>query len=46
METRNFPRRVCLAFRSGNTTMDDGEYASAFDMSELWDGLQGFIRHD
>ena len=23
----------------------DGEYASAFEMPEVWDGLQGFDRH-
>ncbi|KAF2605169.1 hypothetical protein F2Q70_00027893 [Brassica cretica] len=38
--------RVCLAFRSGNTTLADGEYAPAFNMSELWDGLQRSDRDD
>ena len=26
--------------------MDDAEYASAFDMLELWNRLQGFDLHD
>ncbi|KAF2603990.1 hypothetical protein F2Q70_00027255 [Brassica cretica] len=38
--------RVCLTFRSRNTMMSDREYASAFDMSDLWDRLQGFDRDD
>ena len=38
--------RVCLPFRSGSTTMDDGEYAPAFNISELWDGLRRSDRHD
>ena len=38
--------KICLTFRSGNTMMDDGEYASLFDMSEIWDGLQRFNHHD
>ncbi|KAF3583608.1 hypothetical protein F2Q69_00026663 [Brassica cretica] len=38
--------RVCIAFRSGSATMGDGEYASAFNMSEFWDGLQRFDRYD
>ena len=32
--------RVYLAFRSGSTTLDDGEYASAFNMPKIWDRLQ------
>ena len=36
MGTRNY----------GSTEMDDGEYASALDMLELQNGLQGFDRHD
>ena len=38
--------RVCLAFRNGSTTMGDENYAPAFNMSELWNGLQRFDRHD
>ncbi|KAF3535748.1 hypothetical protein F2Q69_00022034 [Brassica cretica] len=26
--------------------MGDGEHASVFDMSELWNGLQRFDHHD
>ena len=26
--------------------MGDGEHASVFDIPELWNGLQGFDRHD
>ena len=45
-DTKLSTARVCLAFRTGSTTMGDGEYVSAFDMSALRDGLQGFDRHD
>ena len=45
-DTKFSTARVCLAFRSGQTMMDDGEYASVFDMSKLRDGLQRFDRHD
>ncbi|KAF2560257.1 hypothetical protein F2Q70_00017375 [Brassica cretica] len=38
--------RVCIAFGSGNISMADGEYAPTFNMTEFWDGLQGFDRHD
>ncbi|KAF3604286.1 hypothetical protein F2Q69_00036640 [Brassica cretica] len=37
---------VCPAFRSGSTEMGNGEHASALDMSELRNVLQGFDRHD
>ena len=38
--------RVCIAFGSGNTTMANGEYAPTFNMTEFWEGLQGFDRDD
>ena len=39
MDTKLPRARVSLALRNGSTTMDDSEYAPAFDMSELWDEL-------
>ncbi|CDY49779.1 BnaC02g47370D [Brassica napus] len=38
-DTKLYTARVCLAFRTGSTAMGDEEHASAFDMSEFWNGL-------
>ncbi|KAF3581700.1 hypothetical protein DY000_02033749 [Brassica cretica] len=37
---------MSFAFGSISTAIGDGEYASAFDMPELLDKLQGADRHD
>ena len=34
-DTKLHTTRASLAFRTGSTTMGDGEHASAFDMSEF-----------
>ena len=38
--------RVRLEFQGRSIAMGDGEHASVFDMSELWNGLQRFDHHD
>ncbi|KAF2575314.1 hypothetical protein F2Q70_00001653 [Brassica cretica] len=45
-EHRVHTERICLALRAGSAAIGDREYASAFDMSELYNGLQGFDLHD
>ncbi|KAF3530631.1 hypothetical protein DY000_02041216 [Brassica cretica] len=45
-DTKLYSARVCPAFRSGSTEMSNGEHASALDMSQLRNVLQGFDRHD
>ncbi|KAG5410728.1 hypothetical protein IGI04_007047, partial [Brassica rapa subsp. trilocularis] len=45
-DTKLYTTKVCPAFRGRSIAMGDGEYASVFDKSELWNGLQGFDRHD
>ncbi|KAF2534188.1 hypothetical protein F2Q70_00031517 [Brassica cretica] len=45
-DTKYHSTRISFAFGSRSTAMGDGEYASAFDMPELWDRLQGADRHD
>ncbi|KAF2578843.1 hypothetical protein F2Q68_00003290 [Brassica cretica] len=43
---KSYSKRVCLTFRDGSTKMGDGEYAPAFDLSKLWNRLQGFDCND
>ena len=45
-DTKYHSTRISFAFGSRSTTMGDGEYASAFDMSDIWDRLQGADRQD
>ena len=45
-DTESHSKRVCITFRDGSTKMDNGEYAPAFNLSKLWNGLQGFDCND
>ena len=45
-DTESHSKRVCITIRDGSTEMGDGEYAPAFDLSKLWNGLQGFDCYD
>ncbi|KAF3560980.1 hypothetical protein DY000_02016693 [Brassica cretica] len=44
--TKLYPTGISSAFRTRSTKTGDGEHAAILDMPELWNGLQGFDRHD
>ena len=44
--TKLHPTGISSAFRTRSTKMGYGEHTAILDMPELWNGLQGFDRHD